>query len=124
VAGIGPAKLSKIRPYLDFSGGMPLELRRKAPRGGMHSSERGESPPGGTSPDSAVGSGLRRPVDLNRASSKELHTLPGIGPALADRILESRMKDGPFRASDDLLRVPGIGPSTLSRIRNLVIPSG
>ncbi len=56
-------------------------------------------------------------VDPNRAGEAELQTLPGIGPALARRILESRRKEGPFRGPEDLLRVRGIGPATLERIR-------
>jgi competence ComEA-like helix-hairpin-helix protein len=124
VAGIGPAKLSRIRPFLDFSGGMPLELRRGASRGGEPSIEGGGWPDRGESPGGRGSPSVRRPVDLNRAPSEELETLPGIGPALAERIIESRMKDGPFRAADDLLRVPGIGPSTLLKIRSLVIPKG
>jgi competence protein ComEA len=63
-------------------------------------------------------------VDVNRASAAELETLPGIGPALARRIMESRAEDGPFRTADDLLRVRGIGPATLERIRGLVRAGG
>jgi competence protein ComEA len=124
VAGIGPAKLSRIRPFLDFSGSMPLELRRGTSKGGKASIQDGGLPGRRESPGTRGSSSFRRPVDLNRAPSEELQTLPGIGPALAERIIESRMKDGPFRVSDDLLRVPGIGPSTLSRIRSLVVPQG
>lgn len=96
VPGIGPATLSRIRPYLDFSSGVPVGLR---------------------SPPRAAGL-----VDLNRAGPEELQRLPGIGPALAKRIVESRSEDGPFRVPEDLLRVRGIGPATLERLRTLVRP--
>ncbi len=124
VPGIGPGKLTKIRPYLDFSGGMPLELRRGAAERGVPSPGNGGGRKGGESPGQTDGPPVRSPVDLNRAPSQELQTLPGIGPVLAERIIESRLNDGPFRTSEELLRVPGIGPSTLARIRSLVIPQG
>lgn len=62
----------------------------------------------------------RDPIDVNRASFSELLTLPGIGPALAERILQYRWVHGPFRSVDDLLNVPGIGPRLLERLRDRV----
>lgn len=56
-------------------------------------------------------------MDLNRATADELTTLPGIGPALARRIVEWRGANGPFASVDALDEVPGIGPSTLERLR-------
>lgn len=69
-------------------------------------------------PPSSRGSGSgarppRQPVDINRASSRQLQRLPGIGPAMADRIIDGR----PFLHVDDLRRVRGIGPATLERLR-------
>ena len=56
-------------------------------------------------------------LDPDRASARELERLPGIGPALAARIVADRNSRGPFRAPEALLRVSGIGPRTLERIR-------
>ena len=56
-------------------------------------------------------------VNVNEADWPELSVLPGIGPVLAQRIVASREKDGPFRSVDDLRRVRGIGPITLERLR-------
>jgi competence protein ComEA len=56
-------------------------------------------------------------VDFNKADVPELMQLPGIGPALAQRIVESRKTDGPFSGLEDLRRVRGIGPKTLEQIR-------
>lgn len=60
------------------------------------------------------------PIDLNRASSEELQTLSGIGPVLADRIIQSRLKS-PYRSVDELRRVRGIGPKTLEGLRVSVV---
>lgn len=59
-------------------------------------------------------------VDLNRAGAAELESLTGIGPALAEAILEHRERSGPFAQIDDLLAVSGIGPAKLDRIRDEV----
>lgn len=55
-------------------------------------------------------------VDINRADWPELTLLPGVGPTLAQRIVESREQEGAFRNADDLRRVAGIGPKTVARI--------
>lgn len=58
-------------------------------------------------------------VRINSASARELQQLPGIGPALAQRIVETR-KGGRFTSADDLLRVPGIGKAKLAKLRDYV----
>jgi len=57
---------------------------------------------------------------LNAASAPDLEELPGIGPEMAQRILDDRRRRGPFRTPEDLRRVPGIGPKKLARIAPLV----
>jgi competence protein ComEA len=56
-------------------------------------------------------------VDLNRASAEELRAVPGIGPALSERIVKFREENGPFRRVDDLLKVRGIGEKSLEKMR-------
>jgi competence protein ComEA len=65
----------------------------------------------------AAGSGL---VDLNTAGVAELDALPGIGPVLAQRIVEHRDRQGPFRSVEELDDVPGIGPAIASELAELV----
>lgn len=83
----------------------------------------GPSPPGGASGGGAAGaSGGSTPgggvVNINTASAAELEALPGIGPALAARIVEYRDGHGPFASVDDLTDVPGIGPAKLEALRS------
>ena len=58
-------------------------------------------------------------VRINSASAGELQQLPGIGPALAKRIVETR-SGGRFNSAEDLLRVPGIGKAKLAKLRDYV----
>lgn len=67
---------------------------------------------------SAVGADGR--IDLNAATQAELETLPRIGPALAQRILDWREENGRFRAVEDLLAVPGIGEKLLAGLKDKV----
>jgi competence ComEA-like helix-hairpin-helix protein len=96
VRGVGEATLERIRPALDVSAPPP--------------------------PPRTVGSGARRSgtsppqVDVNRADVEELQALPGIGPALAERIVRARQEQM-FTSVDDLIRVRGIGASTVERLR-------
>lgn len=66
------------------------------------------------------GGGSESPIDLNAAGPTELEALPGIGPALAQRIIAWRDDNGPFGSVDDLLAVSGIGEKVLAGIRDLV----
>ena len=60
------------------------------------------------------------PLDLNRATLADLTRLPGVGPVLARRILETREAAGRFAAVDDLVTVRGLGAVKLERLRPLV----
>lgn len=59
-------------------------------------------------------------ININTAGVDELIALPGIGRAYAERILEYRQKNGPFKKPEDLLNVRGIGEKTFERIRDRV----
>ncbi len=59
-------------------------------------------------------------VNLNTASAAELDSLPRIGPAMAQRILDWRDANGRFTSVEDLLAVPGIGDKMLQALRDLV----
>lgn len=61
-----------------------------------------------------------RVLDLNLATAPELEALNGIGPSLAQRIVEYRQQHGPFKTVDDLLAIVGIGPKSLEAFRDQV----
>ena len=59
-------------------------------------------------------------ININTATSQELQTLRGIGPAMAQRIIEYRQTSGRFSTVDDLTNVKGIGEKTLEKIRDSI----
>ena len=71
----------------------------------------------GYSPDSVD---ALPPVDLNRATPRQLDGLPGIGPVLAGRIIEYRQRKGGFQSVSELRGVSGIGEKRYSALKDLV----
>jgi len=57
-------------------------------------------------------------ININTAGIEELVTLPGIGRAYAERIVEYRTKNGPFKRVEDLLNVRGVGEKTFEKIKD------
>jgi len=88
VPGVGPSTVRALVPHVTFPG--PAVPRSDGP-----------------DPE---------PVAVNRADAAQLATLPGIGPRLAEAIVEERRRNGPFRSPDDLRRVRGIGPALVARL--------
>ena len=73
---------------------------------------------GGASASSGV-SGVTGLVNINTASTAELQTLSGIGPSMAQSIIDERTKNGAFASVDDLMRVSGIGEK-LAKIKDCI----
>jgi competence ComEA-like helix-hairpin-helix protein len=63
---------------------------------------------------------LGRKMDLNRTSVRDLALLPGIGPAIARRIVADRNERGDYFSPQDLTRVRGVGPGIIEKIKPLV----
>jgi len=89
---------------------MPAHTATKPPKGG--GSGRG----GKIAPDSG------EQVALNTATEADLQRLPGVGPAMAGRILAYRKTAGRFEKVEDLMQVTGIGPKKFAKIAPLVKP--
>lgn len=68
-----------------------------------------------------AGSATGYRVDLNQADVAELALLPGVGPQLAQRIVERRREQGPFRSVAELDAISGVGAVTLRRIEPWVV---
>lgn len=63
-------------------------------------------------------------VNINTASVAELETLPRIGPAVAQRIVDFRTKNGPFKRTEDIMKVQGIGEKVYESIKGLITVGG
>jgi competence protein ComEA len=87
---------------------------------------KGETPPPGptTVAGGSVGAGnsegARGLIPINTASAAQLEALPGIGPALAERIVAYREAHGPFRQPEEIMQVTGIGEARYEQIRSLI----
>ncbi len=121
VPGVGPALLRDAAPFLALRPAPPTASKAASREG----SKRDTFQPAASVADwerstrqAASGGGAAAGVvELNRATAAELESLPGIGPALARRIVAWRAQNGPFRSVDALSQVPGIGAATVERLR-------
>jgi competence ComEA-like helix-hairpin-helix protein len=102
VRGVGPALIERIRPHVSIA---------QVPQGGRAGRRRAAERRGSVR------------IDVNRADAESLQALPGIGPALAARIVEER-RSRPFASVSDLTRVRGIGAATVRRLQGLVKAGG
>ncbi|MFI8090224.1 helix-hairpin-helix domain-containing protein [Streptomyces sp. NPDC086080] len=85
----------------------------------------GPPPPGtasGAAPGTATAAGPTAPVSLNTATPEQLDSLPGVGPVLAQHIVDHRTRHGGFRSVDELREVNGIGDRRFADLRDLVRP--
>ncbi|MFE7856345.1 helix-hairpin-helix domain-containing protein [Streptomyces sp. NPDC057403] len=78
--------------------------------------------PAGQAAGGPAGAAPAAPVSLNTATAEQLDTLPGVGPVLAQHIVDYRTRHGGFRTVDELREVNGIGDRRFADLRNLVRP--
>jgi len=74
-----------------------------------------------SAPQAAATATTQFPINLNTATADQLEAIPGIGPVLAQRIIEYRQTHGRFQSVDELLEVRGIGPKRLENMRPYVV---
>lgn len=126
VPGVGAVTIEAWRGHLTLRNA-PTGASRGGPNAGSvaPSADRVAAPAMATgSAQSARSASSQAPLDVNRATAEELERLPGIGPALARRIIAHRDSVGPFGSVDQLQRVKGIGPALVARLRPLVKTGG
>jgi competence protein ComEA len=105
VKGIGEAKFDKLKSLVTVEG-------IKA----VHRAE-GQTSPKGRAAAEGEKQAVGGPVDLNTADKAALEALPGVGPAVADRIIAAR----PFKTVDDLKNVKGIGDARFAALKDMVV---
>ncbi len=82
--------------------------------------EPGQLPIAGTVSGSGTDAGVVR-ININTATVAELDQLPKIGPVTAQRIIDYRTKNGPFKKIEDLKNVSGIGDATFEALKDLIV---
>lgn len=125
VPGIGEKTLAKLRPMVTLGPGA-TESAPKSPAAPKASDAATTSTQadGNRSVEAesaeveiADGEAIPRPVNINTATAEELDRIPGIGPALAARIIAHRNRAGLFKRPEDLVKVKGIGEKTFAKMR-------
>jgi competence protein ComEA len=108
--------LARQRRAVDSAAHSPNPSRGETPAREGRGVRRGRAPSALPAPHSQF------PVDVDRASARELEALPRVGPALAARIVAERDAKGPFGSLDSLrARVKGIGPAMVKTLEPLVV---
>jgi len=81
---------------------------------------RASNPTATRRPASPTPTRIAGKINLNTATAAELESLPGIGPSLAQGIIDYRLRHGKFKKIEDIIEVYGIGQKTFDRIKNLI----
>jgi competence protein ComEA len=76
--------------------------------------------PGGAGNPGNPGATAGGLINLNTATVAELDTLPGVGPVLAQRIVDHRTRTGGFRSVEELRKIEGVGDARFEQIKDLV----
>lgn len=111
----GQADLTLVNLAAEVEDGRQVVVPRRGVAGG--------APAGGGaagSPGAAGVGGVAPPVNLNTATLEQLDTLEGVGPGIAQRILDHRDEHGSFGSVDELAQVPGIGEKRMAALRDKV----
>jgi competence protein ComEA len=105
VRGIGPALAARLADHVTLPAVAPASRDSRLPAVAASPSQSPGVP------------AVTDVIDLNRADAAELQALPGIGPAMAGRLVARRDSLGGFRTWGDVDAVPGVGPALLARLQ-------
>jgi competence protein ComEA len=108
----GKAQLAQVNLAAPLADGEQVVVPKRGALGAVAPSGAG----------AGAGTGPAAPVQLSTATLEQLETLPGIGPVMAQKILDYRTKHGAFSSVDELDAVSGIGPKRLDQLRDMVVP--
>jgi len=122
---LSSANVDSINLAALLEDGQQLDIPYKAGEGPSSTQKQSSNEddlvlPGGTEEPTDTGGGESELININTASLEELDSLPGIGPSIAQRIIDYRDTNGPFATIEDILNVSGIGPSTFDQIKELI----
>jgi competence ComEA-like helix-hairpin-helix protein len=123
VSGIGPAVLERLRPFVyveayeDAEEDEPVAEPSYKPSPSMQKSP--PAPAEKKATPTKKTDNLKERINVNEATAADLQKLPGVGPAMASHIIETRARQ-PFQTIDDLRHVKGIGVKTLENLRPYV----
>lgn len=113
------AELAKVNLAQPVKDGMQVHVPGRPPEP--------ETRPGTGQNPSPVATATNKPaskpsekININTADATELDKLPGVGPALAVRIVEYRREHGNFSGEADLVKVPGLGPAKVKKIKDRI----
>jgi len=93
---------------------------KKSARPGAHPARPGSRSRGGSDKPAKLTDPSQGTVNLNTATAADLQRLPGIGPAMADRILAYRQQNHGFQRVEDLLEISGIGDKKFAKLQPFV----
>ncbi|MFI9779108.1 helix-hairpin-helix domain-containing protein [Streptomyces sp. NPDC051956] len=116
--GVDPTGINRARLLAD--GEQVVVGAPVAPGGTGSGGSAGSASSAGTG--AGTGAAAAGPIGLNTATAEQLDTLPGVGPVLAQHIIDYRTEHGGFRSVDELREVNGIGDRRFSDLQNLVRP--
>lgn len=112
------ADTASVNLAAKLADGQQIVVPRRVPAAGCATAGVARAP----GAPAAAGAPAGAPVSLGAATLEQLDTLPGVGPATAQKILDWRTQHGGFTSVDDLGEVPGIGPKKLDALRAQVQP--
>jgi competence protein ComEA len=114
------ADITKINLALPVKDGMQVHIPGRPPDPQTTATNPGYPATPAAQP-AAKSSPVEAKININTATATELDKLPGVGPALAGRIVEYRSANGPFKEGADLKNVKGLGAAKYEKLKDKIV---